>query len=264
MRLVSAPGVAPLVSEDEAPTLSIFEQDTLFDEQFPRYVRERSSQYWTPVAVAARAAAIFRARGATRVLDVGCGPGKFCLVAGCLQPELELHGVEQRSRLVRLGSGLARRLDARNVRFSAGDVTAVPWADYDGFYFFNPFSENVMRPSEQFDDKVPLSTQRFGTELLIVESLLEQARVGAVLVTYFGLGGPIPASYELVADECSGTDRLRTWVQGAHRRSSSAWLETVDSVMSVSRSDLHCALASLIGDPPLSSGSAGSQGRGAG
>ncbi|HEY0465790.1 MAG TPA: hypothetical protein VGC79_16365, partial [Polyangiaceae bacterium] len=58
---------------------SILTDDSLFDAQFPRYVRERSAQYWTPVAVAARAAAIFREQGATRILDVGCGPGKFCV-----------------------------------------------------------------------------------------------------------------------------------------------------------------------------------------
>ena len=250
-RLISALGATPLASGDEGVSRSIFEQDALFDEQFPDYVRERSSQYWTPVAVAAHAAAIFRERGARRILDVGCGPGKFCLVAGSRQPELEMHGIDQRPRLVRLGTRLAERLDARNVRFSAGDVTGIPWDDYDGFYFFNPFSENVMLPSEQFDDSVPLSSLRFGTELLLVESLLERAPVGTVLVTYFGLGGPIPASYELVADECSGADRLRTWVQGPRRRPSSAWLETVDSVMSVSRSDMHYALASLIRDEPV-------------
>ena len=72
----------------------------------------------------------------------------------------------------------------------------------------------------------------------------------SILVTYYGLGGPIPASYELVANECFGGDRLRTWVQGSRRQSSSAWLETVDSVMSVSRSDMHCALASLIRGEP--------------
>ena len=248
MRPGSALGVTPVVLQDEGVVRPVFEQDALFDEQFPRYVRERSSQYWTPVAVAARAAALFRERGAGRILDVGCGPGKFCLVAGCLQPELEVYGIEQRSRLVRLGSGLARRLNARNVRFSVGDVTSMSWDYYDGFYFFNPFSENIMRPSDQFDDKVPLSTVRFGTELLLVESLLDQAPVGTTLVTYFGLGGPIPASYELVADECAGADRLRTWVQGPSRRLTSAWLETVDSVISVSRSDMHCALASLIKD----------------
>ena len=246
IRLISALGVTPLVPHGEELVSMILEHDALFDEQFPRYVRERSSQYWTPVAVAARVANIFRQRGARRVLDVGCGPGKFCLVAGCLQPELKLHGIERRSRLVRLGSGLARKLDARNVQFSAGDATAIPWDGYDGFYFFNPFSENVMQPSERFDDEVPLSSFRFGTELLLVERLLENARVGTILVTYYGLGGPIPASYELVANECFGGDRLRTWVQGSRGQSSSAWLETVDGVMSVSRSDMHCALASLI------------------
>ena len=229
----------------------IFAEDSLFDAQFPRYVRERSTQYWTPVAVAARAAAIFLEQGATRILDVGCGPGKFCIVAGCQQPELEVQGIEQRSQLVRLGTRLARQLDARNVRLWIGDATGAPWHLYDGLYFFNPFGENIMQRREQFDNKVTLSSFRFGSDLLRVESFLDQAPIGTVIVTYFGLGGPIPSSYELVGDECAGGDRLRTWVQrGPRRRSRSAWIESVGSVLSVSRSDILCALATLVGEGP--------------
>jgi len=122
----------------------------------------------------------------------------------------------------------------------------VPWDPYDGFYFFNPFAENTFERRDWFDDHVHLSTLRFGSELLRVERLLERARVGTVVVTYHGLGGPIPSSYTLVGDERSGSDRIRTWVQGTQRQSRWAWLETLGSVTRVSRSDMQSALASLM------------------
>jgi SAM-dependent methyltransferase len=220
--------------------------DEAFDRQLTRYVRERSREFWTPVGVAARAAAAFSGQRAKKILDVGCGPGKFCVVAGCLQPDLELHGIEQRPPLVRLALRLARQFRALNVRFSTGDATQVPWNEYDGLYFFNPFAENTFDHDDRFDNEASLSTKRFGAELLRAESLLARAQVGTVVVTYHGLGGAIPSSYELVADEPAGSDRMRTWVQRSQLQSSWAWLEGDGTVERVSRRDMRSVLASLI------------------
>jgi SAM-dependent methyltransferase len=220
--------------------------DKAFDDRFPRYVRERSQQFWTPVEVAQRVAETFREHGAARILDVGCGPGKFCIVAGRTQSALEVHGIEQRPRLVRLGAALARTFGASNVRFSAGDATKAPWEDYDGFYFFNPFAESVLPPCDRFDNRAIHTRMRFSSELLRVESRLSQARVGTVVITYHGLGGPIPASYELVSDARAGSDRLRTWVQHPRKPGQWVWLETLGKVIRVSQTDVRCALASLL------------------
>jgi SAM-dependent methyltransferase len=220
--------------------------DETFDAQLPHYVRERSRQYWTPVSVAARAAAAFALMGAKNILDVGCGPGKFCVVAGCLRPELRVHGIEQRPRLVRVGRRLARHFNAPNVHFWAGDATHLSWDQYDGFYFFNPFAESVFGDAERFDDSVSFSTMRFGVELLRAESKLARARVGTVVITYHGLGGAIPSTYELVSDDHAGSDRVRTWVQRAAQPASWAWFETSNGVLRVSRNQMHEALASLI------------------
>ena len=56
--------------------------DAQLDALLPRVMRRVSSVYWTPVRVARRAAQIFDDLGVSRVLDVGSGPGKFCIVAG--------------------------------------------------------------------------------------------------------------------------------------------------------------------------------------
>ena len=57
--------------------------DAELDQVFPEELRERSHLHWTPVAIALRAAALLvpePARSGVRVLDVGAGVGKMCLV----------------------------------------------------------------------------------------------------------------------------------------------------------------------------------------
>ena len=226
-------------------TGSKFLDDNAFDEALPRYERERSRHYWTPVAVGRRVAAVFRARGARKVLDVGCGPGKFCVVAAALEPGLEMHGIEQRPRLVRIGKRLVRRFGVQNVQLSTGDAAKTPWDGFDGLYFYNPFSESTFAPEDRFDDLVDHSTMRFGEDLLRVKYALARAAPGTLVVTYHGLGGPIPSSYELVAEECAGTDKIRTWAKGPDRVTDWVWLETLHRVVRISRAHIRSALARL-------------------
>ena len=142
--------------------------DDAFDRLLPRYVRSKSRQFWTPATVAAKAARILWDRGCRKILDVGCGPGKFCIIASRLYPGLELHGIEQRPRLFRLGAGLVRRFGFTNIHLERGDATAADWDAYHGFYFFNPFAENVYEDRDRFDSTADLSSLRFARDLLRV------------------------------------------------------------------------------------------------
>jgi hypothetical protein len=53
---------------------------------------------------------------------------------------------------------LASRLRLANVQFRIGDALLTSWHTFDGFYFFNPFSENVFGDYDRFDDEVDLSS----------------------------------------------------------------------------------------------------------
>jgi SAM-dependent methyltransferase len=205
-------------------------EDVVFDRELPLDVREQSPSHWTPIRVAARVAAICDGRGVSNLLDAGCGPGKFSIVAGRLRPNLDIHGVDSSPRLVNVGRRVANHLGASNVRFSVADVTRLSWRHYDGLYFFNPFAENLPaddeQPSNANEYLVPVTA-----ELLRVTALLAGLRVGTVVVTYHGLGAPIPPSYDLVEDEKAGTDRIRVWVKGSTRQHANwRWFEAADQV----------------------------------
>jgi predicted RNA methylase len=207
--------------------------DETFDALYAEPIRSCSSCFWTPVAVATRAAHMFARNNVRRVLDVGSGPGKFCLAAACACPDLDFTGVEQRPHLVEAARRAGTRLGVRNARFFVGDVTTFSWVEFGGLYLFNPFAENVFEEDEHIDELVELSTSRFIEDTRRVRDALTDASAGVVIVTYHGAGGPIPASYALVQAERAHTGWLRVWVKQPRDHEGTYYVEDGDDVLMV-------------------------------
>ncbi len=134
-----------------------------------------------PCASPDGAAEIFDDLGVSRVLDVGSGPGKFCVVAGARAPRISFVGIEHRPHLVAAAQSLAAAVGARNVTFIHGDATSLPAADFDGFYVFNSFAENGFSSDDQLDQTVELSHVRRVDDVMRVERWLATRDVGTVL-----------------------------------------------------------------------------------
>lgn len=199
--------------------------DAQFDALLPVVVRRVSRVYWTSVDVARKAAQIMEHLGVRRVLDMGSGPGKFCVVAGARAPRIAFVGVEHRPQLVAIAQSVAAKLGIINVTFSVGDATRTPWTDFDAFYVYNSFAENEFAADDQFDQTVELSHARHLAEVKRVARRLASAPVGSVVVTYHGLSGPIPGSYDLLHLEAAGTGWLRVWRKSAVPARDRYWLE---------------------------------------
>jgi SAM-dependent methyltransferase len=201
--------------------------DGAFDAYYGGRADELGYHYWTPIGVATRVAHLLRRLGSRRVLDVGAGPGKFCVAAAATCPTMTFTGVEQREELVTLASAAARNLGLGNVELVHGDVFDVDWESYDALYFFNPFGENLyVHPGDRFDDKVELSGARFIREIRRAEAALEGLREGTILVTYHGFGGAIPGSFDLLKEEPFGIRALRVWIKTArYNPRSECWRE---------------------------------------
>lgn len=183
--------LASMLRAAEAPT------NSEFDELYPPPIRTLSQTFWTPVEVALRAARRLVSEPGTRVLDVGSGVGKFCLV-GSLATQGEFFGVEQREGLVKFSRDVAGLLGATRAHFIHGLFTDLRAYDFDAFYFFNPFGEGRFAPAAQIDATVELTPSRFAEDVWRAQVFLEAAKLGARVVTYNGMGGELPASYALV------------------------------------------------------------------
>ncbi|HET7544141.1 MAG TPA: methyltransferase domain-containing protein [Polyangiaceae bacterium] len=156
--------------------------------------------------MARRAALRFAEHGVRQVLDVGSGPGKFCIAAALARPDIDFFGIDRGVQLTATAAALAAKLRVPNAQFKVGDVLDAPWHDFNGFYFFNPFGDNSA--SDGSDGR---------TDLIRVAERLGEASRGAIVVTYHGLGGAIPSTYDLLSEEPVGTGQLRVWIKNRSR-----------------------------------------------
>lgn len=193
--------------------LDTSDEDEIFDDQLPRKMQIKSSVHFTPVTVARRAARLLAPRPGMRVLDVGAGPGKFCVVAAAEVPACTFVGVELRPHLVRVARRLAERMSVTNATFLAGDALELDWSEYDAFYFYNPFAEQLNGEMFALDSKLELMPSKFLRYVTVTRERLARARVGTRVVTYHSYGAPAPTGYDLVETCRAGSDRLELWIR---------------------------------------------------
>jgi SAM-dependent methyltransferase len=185
--------------------------DAELDQVFPDELRDRSALHWTPVAVALRAAELLAPSPDLRVLDVGAGVGKVCLI-GAIVTGAMWWGIEQDAVQIAAANRAAWALDIEGrTRFVHGDGSRLAWDEFDAFYFYNPFTTLMLAPHAS-------PFVRYATiqnTLRRVEHRLANARVGARVVTYHGFGGKRPPGYTLVSREPAGSDALELWLHDA-------------------------------------------------
>lgn len=193
--------------------------DTAFDRLYEPWVRELSEAHWTPVAAAAKAVEWLAPTAGQRVLDVGSGCGKFCLVGASCSPATFV-GVERRIALVRAAQAVARALAIDRAKFIHADFASLPWRAFETFYFFNPFAEYLCgtgAPSA-IDDSAPAQASLFGRAIQVVESRLAALPIGARIVCYNGYGGEMPKNFHVKQSERINDCYLRLWVKERRNR----------------------------------------------
>jgi Methyltransferase domain len=185
--------------------------DARFDRIFGERLVPLSALHFTPVAVAARAAAWLTEDGAAEVADLGAGAGKFCLVGAALTGAV-FTGLELRPGLVEVARAAARRLGLATARFVEADVLSAPLRRYQAFYVCNPFAESEAEPDEWLDPALPAADK--ATAAAVLAARLATLPPGTRVAVHCGLGAPMPAGFERVRSEPIGRRGalLECWV----------------------------------------------------
>jgi SAM-dependent methyltransferase len=186
--------------------------DDEFDDLYPPGVRAISSVFWTPMSVAVRAAELLAWRPRARVLDVGSGVGKLCVIAAGVTNATYV-GVEARASLVAVAEEASRRAEAERVRFIHGHFADLDVREFDALYFFNPFEEFLWPPDDRLDHEPGAGNERFVEDVTLTLHMLDRARVGTRVVTYHGFGGRMPDGYRLEHREWRRSSSLDLWVK---------------------------------------------------
>lgn len=190
----------------------ILSSDVEFDRAYDKQIRELSQQHWTPVRVAARVAHLLTRAGATRILDVGSGAGKFCIV-GALSTDAEFVGVERRGYLVDIAKQTALRFGADRARFVHASADNFSFEGFDGVYLYNPFYEQISRFLVQIDGGIERSPLMYRHFVRSTMNKLAAMAPPVAVVTFNGFGGHMPPEYDFRGDEPAGNDQLELWVK---------------------------------------------------
>jgi len=184
--------------------------DNEFDEIFQNEIKSTSEIHFTPVEVCIVAARYLAEVAGTRVLDIGSGAGKFCFVGASCTDGFFV-GVELRRSFSEAASQIYTKNHLSNVQFIHANITDIDFSDYDAFYIFNAFHENITI-SERINDDIPLNRDFYYKYSMYVKEQLDSKPSGTRLVTYFSFGKEIPDSYEIKFSAFNG--KLKFWEKG--------------------------------------------------
>jgi hypothetical protein len=170
--------------------------DESFNMIYPSGVRDLSSMHWSPVSVAKTASEFLVDHAGARILDIGSGVGKFCMV-GAAHTRGHFTGVEQRRHLVELAENLSIHHGLRRVKYLHANITDIEFRKFSGFYFYNSFYENIHR-LQRIDDSVMLDAQLYDTYSVYMIEQLSGLPAGARFAAYCTPPSAVPSSFRLV------------------------------------------------------------------
>lgn len=182
--------------------LNVDVSDDEFNAIFPESIRKFSMRHWTPVDVAKMAAEFLAEKPGAKILDIGSGAGKFCMVGGAATKGI-FTGVEQRKRLYNYCVKAARTYHLQNVDYIHTNITEIDFTPYDGFYFYNPFRENIDQTAV-IDDSVETGIHLMDGYTRCVYDKLAACKPGTRLATYWTTEDQIPSTYSQVGSSFDG------------------------------------------------------------
>ncbi len=184
--------------------------DTAFDWLYPERIQQLSKLHWTPMEVARKSAKFLASGSGKRILDIGSGVGKFCLIGAHQFPEAIFYGVEQRKELYHFAQAARERTASLNVEFINSNFTQIDFDDFDNFYFYNAFFENIVNEG-QIDQDMEYSTSLYNYYTRYMFKALDNKPSGTRVVTFHSLEDEIPPSYQVV--DATVDFLLKMWIK---------------------------------------------------
>lgn len=189
----------------------LLKTDDSFNNIYPYPMQVLARQHWTPLRVV-RLATDFLTSGhaPSKILDIGSGAGKFCLGGACFAPEHHFYGIEQREYVFEEARNAQKKAGIKNVSFMHGNFTQLDLRQFDHFYFFNSFYENL-QDEGRIDNCIEYSEAMYTNYVRCLHQGLQSMPQGTRVATYHSLYEEIPLSYEL-ADTYEGGN-LNFWIK---------------------------------------------------
>lgn len=169
------------------------ESDALFNTIFPPDLLNTLLNHLTPVHVAIAAAAFLTEGGNSNIVDIGSGPGKFCLIGACTT-HAKFTGIERREELSAIAQKLASKYQVDQACFIEENISNINLSEFDGFYIFNPFYENL-EIEARMDQQYQYSYKLYQKYTEYVKQQLAEMPLGTKVAAFHGFHNEIPTSF---------------------------------------------------------------------
>jgi SAM-dependent methyltransferase len=194
----------------QMPLKDWYKSDNQFNYLYPPSVRSFALRHWTPLEVARKAADFLVMENGARILDIGSGMGKFCLGAAYHKPGGRFFGIEQRKEAVEYAENAKRILGLENVCFLHGNFTQLNLQNYQHFYFYNSFYENLSG-TDRIDDSIAYSVELYNYYNHYLFKQLEQMPSGTKLATFHSLEYEVPPCFHVIGSDMD--NHLKFWIK---------------------------------------------------
>ena len=187
-----------------------FTDDDKFNSLYPPHIQKLADQHWTPLQVAKYTADFLVQEDGVKVLDIGSGAGKFCLAASHYKPNGFFYGIEQRIELIGCSREIKSRLGLNNLSFMHGNFTQIDFKQFDHFYFYNSFYENIAGTAK-IDYTIEYSLPLYNYYNSYLFNQLEKMPFGTRVATYHTWNSQMPPGYHLL--ETQMDKLLNFWIK---------------------------------------------------
>lgn len=187
-----------------------FIDDDKFHSLYPPHIQKLADRHWTPLKVAKYAAEFLVPEDGAKVLDIGSGAGKFCLAASYYKPNGFFYGIEQRKDLLDCAVEAEYNLSLNNLSFMHGNFTQINFKQFDHFYFYNSFYENI-DGTAKIDHKIEYSLSLYNYYNSYLYNQLEKMPAGTRVATYHSWENQMPPAYYIIKTQFDKL--LKFWIK---------------------------------------------------
>lgn len=184
--------------------------DETFNKLYPPDIQVLSRQHWTSLHIVRCATEFLCSKSGSKILDIGSGVGKFCLTGAMYAPNAHFYGVEQRAYLVDHANIAKQKMGIKNASFIVGNFVHTNLQQFNHFYFFNSFFENLDNLG-RIDEQIAFSESLYQYYVRHLYNGLKEMPSGTKIVTYHTFCNEVPREYKLVDSLEAG--ELNFWVR---------------------------------------------------
>ncbi|SOE23548.1 Methyltransferase domain-containing protein [Spirosomataceae bacterium TFI 002] len=138
--------------------------------------------HWTPIEVIDQILFWLKDYDALKILDIGSGVGKFCLIGG-QKSHHHFTGIEKRTDFHDEGQKLLKALNLPNVSLLQADIVTFNLTAYDVIYLFNPFYEQVVNHGTRINDTAYQKENYLKYESYVLGHLINSV-AGKMVISY--------------------------------------------------------------------------------